>query len=423
MIFAAFASVLQLSAASAKEVEVVATGSADTEEWALNRALDNAVKQSAKVKISRNTPMVRVKNGKSVSLKEDFDFDETPLDKKKGKFKGKEKDKKKDTDGQNEKNNYKGDFKSSSHKVTDISPEIIDAEYQGTVLSYKVEKTEVKDGNYYVTVKAKVEVEGDYTPKLNLNKSEVKIAVAPFDIKKSDMDCAADTTASEVGDLLVKDIIKALSNTGKVQVVERYDFTAYNKEAEIIALGGASTDSKKILSNIATADYILTGSVEEISVKVKQDGIAIMNAASDRTTVKMKVSFRLIETATMEIVYASEAEEMAIKKGGSISCDTAVANMMKIVPQIVAGKVVMKLYPDYKAEVISRRDFKEKYFSDNLEEDEEYEDKLYQEYLDKTENGFSHTSVSRSVYRKSAGTEKKTEKEIEKPVVKLPMDM
>jgi len=422
--FVAFAFMLQFTAAQAKEVEVLATGSADTEEWALNRALDNAVKQSSKVRITRNTPMINAKAVSNSDLKYDFDYDENPLDddvvKKKGKRKCKDKDKgKAETD--KPKNSYEGNKNLSANRKTEFQPDIIEAEYDGTILSYTVEKTEFKDGKYYVTVKAKVEVAGDYQPKANLKKSEVKIAVAPFSVNKADMECATGTTPEDVSKLLVKDIITALSNTGKVQVVERYDFTGYLAEAGLVAAGASSKDNEKYMNNLATADYILTGSVDEVTVTVKEDGIAIMNNHSDRTVVKMKVSFRLIETATMEVVYASEASEGAIKKGGSMSCDKALANMMEVVPQIVAGKVVMKLYPDYKAEVISRRDFKDKYFADGVDEDNDYEDARYREYLDKTENGFSYTSTSSAVYRKAVDT-KQDSSEQERPAVKLPMD-
>ncbi len=90
-VLAAFAFVLQFSAAQAKEVEVVATGSGDTEEWALNRALDNAVKQSSKVDIVRDAPMVRVTGKNNRDFKADFNVDRTDFDKEE---KVKEKDEK-----------------------------------------------------------------------------------------------------------------------------------------------------------------------------------------------------------------------------------------------------------------------------------------------------------------------------------------
>ncbi len=300
-----------------------------------------------------------------------------------------------------------------------MEPEVIDARYEGTIVSYKVVKTEVKNGMYYVTVKAKVDVAGDYKSKAAVKKSDVKIAVAPFSVNKADLGCATDVTAEDVSRMLVSDIIKELSATGRVQVVERYDFSAYNKEAELIAADATSKDGKKVLGNIETADYILTGSVDEITVGVTQDEIAMLKTSDDRMKVKMKISFRLIETATMEIIYTSEVVEGAIKKGGKMTCDKAVSNMMEIVPQTIVNKVVTKLYPDYKAKKISRRDFKDRFFADGVEEDEEYEDRIYQEYLDEDEGGVSRTTIRRESYRKSVGEEVVPE---EKPVVLLPMD-
>ncbi len=97
-----------------------------------------------------------------------------------------------------------------------------------------------------------------------------------------------------------------LSSTEKFILLERVDLTFLNKEKEIGRL-----DSLKI-----SADYLILGSITEFGRKATSD-VGVFSRTKKQTA-NAKVSIRLVDVETGEIVYSEEGEGEASSEVGTV---------------------------------------------------------------------------------------------------------
>ena len=75
---------------------------------------------------------------------------------------------------------------------------------------------------------------------------------------------------------------------------------------------------KSRLKNIASADYILVGKIEGFSTSKTTQNVPMTGESYSNSSASIQVSYKLLETATMEVITSATIDE-ALKKGGSFS--------------------------------------------------------------------------------------------------------
>jgi len=379
--------------ANAREVEVTAIGSGADEEWALMNALDNAVRQSSEITIKRDGSMAKIEG--SVETK---DKTEAKADvKSEGGFWSKAF------------SGLLGGASSSEGKERiNISTKEIDARYKGQILSYSVISTEKKDDKYIVTVKAIVVKPNKYKSELKTatgKDAKYTVAVVPFEFHNfGNMTCGETKfSPNDIVSGITGGLIHNISKTGKFKVVERHNIEAYADEMRLILGDITNPENKNKLKQLSSADYLILGDITDFSISTRTTPSAILGGDDTvSTTAKIHISYRLVDTATMEIIHVSSVDEKISSKSKYRACKKASDNLLKIVPKQIADDIVRNVFPDYKPKKMNKKEIK-KYFRDK----EEWEDKCEDRGEDCDD------------YHPKAFKEKG---DIKRPVVKLPYD-
>ena len=379
--------------ANAREVEVTAIGSGSDEEWALMNALDNAVRQSSEITIKRDSSMKKIKG--SVETK---DKTEAKADvKSEGGFWSKA------FSGL-----FGGTSSSEGKEKVDISAEEIDIRYKGQILSYSVISTEKKDDKYIVTVKAIVVKPNKYKSELKTatgKDAKYTVAVVPFEFHNSGNMTCGETKFSpnDIVSGITGGLIHNISKTGKFKVVERHNTEAYADEMRLILGDITNPENKNKLKQLSSADYLILGDITDFSISTRTTPSAILGGDDTvSTTAKIHISYRLVDTATMEIIHVSSVDEQMSSKSKYRACKKASDNLLKIVPKQIADDIVRNVFPDYKPKKMNKKEIK-KYFRDK----EEWEDKC-------EDSGEDCDDYQPKTVKKKGDTKR--------PVVKLPYD-
>ena len=379
--------------ANAREVEVTAIGSGADEEWALMNALDNAVRQSSEITIKRDGSMAKIEG--SVETK---DKTEAKADvKSEGGFWSKAF------------SGLLGGASSSEGKERiNISTKEIDARYKGQILSYSVISTEKKDDKYIVTVKAIVVKPNKYKSELKTatgKDAKYTVAVVPFEFHNSGNMTCGETKFSpnDIVSGITGGLIHNISKTGKFKVVERHNIEAYADEMRLILGDITNPENKNKLKQLSSADYLILGDITDFSISTRTTPSAILGGDDTvSTTAKIHISYRLVDTATMEIIHVSSVDEQMSSKSKYRACKKASDNLLKIVPKQIADDIVRNVFPDYKPKKMNKKEIK-KYFRDK----EEWEDKC-------EDSGEDCDDYQPKTVKKKGDTKR--------PVVKLPYD-
>ena len=378
---------------NAKEITVTATGSGKTRDFAIMDAVENAVRQSTEITIEREKPFRQIDikaSGEYTRQKTDL---RTEVEEKKGKPVSARENRKDQID---------------SHKITanveDNSKEIL-AKYNGTIQSYQILEETKKDDLVYVTISAVVikdcpqiafcetmkgdcscyiceigykltngeclpcddkEVCGctdgkkwskeqkqcvydshDYKSKNLVKKAEYSLAVLPFKTTKQINCLGKKVSADELNTLISNAFVAKLTPTRKFNLVDRNNFDNYASELSLIMEDVTLPENKVKLKNIITADYILVGTVENFAATSKKEYLEFTGETTYESSSKLKISFRILETATMEIISAGSVEKKFSKDGPFSSCYNVEELLINKAVSEASEKLLKDIFPDY----------------------------------------------------------------------------
>lgn len=209
-------------------------------------------------------------------------------------------------------------------------------DYEATVKSYKVIKTKEKNGKFYVTVDVKInqeEPKEELIYKSALEQNGVKPKLLVVDLKAKMATCLNQVVE---GDFMAENFALYLDNylveSNKFKVLDRSNLGKYAQELKIILAGLANKDETAKVSNLAVADYVLIPEVQEFSIIHPTTEIGILGETIHKPTEELsKISYKLVELATMEVVasgfvdYSAEIKEIADFKG----CQNQSKNILK----------------------------------------------------------------------------------------------
>lgn len=330
--------------AQAKEIEVEAIGVGIDYDWALMNALDNAVKQTSEVTISRASPIQKMelntKTNLGISATEHLDIDDGSLVKGKGEA------------------NYSGS--NNAELTNEVRAELkeINAKYKGKINSYDVVNLEQKDGKYYVKIKAKVKQIDDYVSPDLVKKAKYSLSIVPFKVEKQIIclgkKVSATSFTNKISDILFREIAKSK----KFNLVDRDNLDAYADELSLVNYNLSKEEDKSRLKNIASADYLLVGKIEDFSTRKTTQNVPMTGESYSTSSASVQVSYKLIETATMEVIASSVIDENLKKDGNFSSCNNIEKEFSKKIGHQISSEILTELFADYQPEVVLKKEVK-----------------------------------------------------------------
>jgi len=291
---------LVTSFATAKEVTTEAQGIGDDYDWAVATAIDNAVKQTSEIKVERNAPI------------------------------------------------EKATIKAQGIVDIDASAEIknIDARYKGRVKSFEVLSTEEKKGKTYVKIKAVILQPDDYTSPGLGQKGKYSLSIVPFKGPKNFPCMGTSISSDNISKQLNNGLVADIQKSKKFNIVDRQNMDSYAEEALLIEADLAKNEYKNKMKQITSADYLLVGSVDGFATSSAETHIELTRELYIDSAASMQVSYRLIETATMEIIASGVVEKSITKEGAFSSCPNVAKALGQKISKQISGEMLAELFPD-----------------------------------------------------------------------------
>mgnify|MGYP002769001915 FL=1 len=341
--------------AQAKEITVTAYGEGDDYDWAVMNAVENAVRQTTEITVEGKglhkldvaaTASFDANHSAGYSSSDSLNTEEKKLKgvlPQNNSFNGS----KQNTQAFNESASA-----NAMVGVRDNSKDIL-AKYKGSVSSYEVLEQTQENGKYRVKIKATVIKEDvydshDYKSKNLVKKSEYSLAIMPFKVARNAICLGKNLNSSDTNAVISNLFIEKLAPSRKFNLVDRNNLDDYAAEMALIEADMTLPENKVKLKNVAAADYILVGSVDNFSASTRKEYIPLTGETSYESFSKVKISYRILETATMEIVSAGSSEQKFSKDGAFSSCENVKELLFKRAITDAAGKILADIFPDYK---------------------------------------------------------------------------
>ena len=345
--------VLITTTANAKTLKVTATGVGETYDWAVLNAIENAVRQTSNVTVTKKAP-TRSEELKTTTINSSSDS---------ASYTGNASYNRKANTGffgsisnnASVSNNLNEKATANSKNISETSvkniQKEIDARYEGKIASYEVISSEQKGTDYYVTISATVEKPDDLkqyqSPKLT-TKKDYSLAIIPFKSKKN-INCLGQRfNSSDLTNNINNELTDIFSSSGKFRMVDRKNFEAYEDEIALITGEKTQYAENNRLKNIVPADYILVGEISDAGASVSRQNIELTGETNETLYANLNVNYRILETATMEIIYSSSVKK-SLKKEDSFSksCAGILGGLAATAAKDMSDKAFKKIFPDY----------------------------------------------------------------------------
>jgi len=217
---------------------------------------------------------------------------------------------------------------------------------QGIVLGFDVIASEqISDSKWSVTLNVKV---SDY--KKSDSADRQRIAVIPFRVAKNVFLLAGQPLKSKsVAEALSTSITDKLVTTRKFAILDReFDDVAQDELSRLSSTSVAPAELARLNQGLI-ADYVLVGSIDSLNFDLQERTMR----TSDKTFVsghgQLKVTFRLIEVATSQIVFSGSANSVLTDKNLTSGVQTAAGEISNQFISKVAASIVRdttdQIYP------------------------------------------------------------------------------
>ena len=320
--------------ANAKIETVNATGYGKNAYAATIDAIDNAVRQSNPVAVQHDkavdlsTKRLVLKDGRDIDAEYEVKHisEDNTAEESSGGFWSKMKFWSKNNSS--EKLHYR-----NKGGIVEFSDESIQrevqAQYQGVLEGYEVVKTEEqKDGTWKVSIAAKVKKLDEYESPDLVAKAKYTVAIIPSDDGRSWKCISGNKNSKAIEEKIIDQMSTPLVKSKKLTVVERDNINKQLKELSLLGKNLANEDNLNKLKQIKIADYLLIVTVDEFNAATQTKEIQLTGEKITTGSANMSVSYKLIETATMEIVSMNDVSEDT-SLGAGASCNGTVSQLSK----------------------------------------------------------------------------------------------
>lgn len=337
----------------AKEISVIAYGEGENYDWAVMNAVENAVRQSSTISVESN-------GLHKVDITQSISYDANSEAQLKV-------DEKVNIEGGNVKTGELNTFKGAQNvdasmntkanetitaNMQDNSKDIL-AKYTGSISSYEVLEHSTDEGIHKVKIKAVVIKEDvydahDYKSKSLVKKSNYSLAIMPFKIASNTRCLGQKINEKQINTQISNMFIEKLAPSRKFNLVDRNNLDDYSAEMAIIEDDMTLPENKVRLKNLVAADYILVGTVDNFTASSNKSVVALTGEINYTSTAKVKLSYRILETATMEIISAGSKEEKFSKEGNFSSCSNIQELLLGRAIDEISENILTDIFPDYK---------------------------------------------------------------------------
>lgn len=334
--------------AHAKIVEVTATGTGGSEYAATMDAIDNAVRQTSKVDVANkdgadlSETHIVGKDDRSISVKASSKQKTSFFSRVKGWFGGGGEDSSATASASSE-SEYRYEQKGGDVEYHDTSVKRkIDMKYAGAIDSYEVLESKEKKGTHTVKIKAKIKQLDDYVSPDLVKKAEYTVAIVPADEGKKFACVGGKRSGKDIEEKAISKISNKLVASKKLSVVDRDNLSKILKEFGLLEKDIANPDNANKLKQVKIADYLLVVKTESFEATTTVKNIELTGEKISNTSGNLEMTWRLIETGTMEIVASgSESETYGAKGGGS--CDGIASTLAKGAGTEIADSVLREI--------------------------------------------------------------------------------
>lgn len=317
----------------ARVIETTASGTGTSEYAATTDAIDNAVRQTHKVDVKSDKGVdlsethVVVKDDTQIKAKASAKTKISAWSKIKGWF-GSDSSEAESYDSASE-GAYSYEKKGGTQEIHDTSvSREIEMKYKGAIESYEVLNSKESHGKWTVKIKAKVKQLDEYVSPDLIDKAKYRVAIVPSG-NTTQWNCIGTKKSSkDIEDIAVKDITDKIVKSKKMSVVDRNNIDKQLKELSLLNKDLANPDNANKLKQIAVADYLLIVTTDSFNASTTTKTIELTGEKVTKGSASAELSYKLIETATMDIV-ASGSDSTDMSLGAGSSCSEVVSSMAK----------------------------------------------------------------------------------------------
>lgn len=317
----------------AKIIETTASGSGSSEYAATMDAIDNAVRQTHKVDVKNDKGVdlsethIIVKDDTQIKAKAQAKTKTSAWSKIKGWFGGGSSESESYDSAAEASYSYEKKGGNQEFHDTSVSREI-EMKYQGAIESYEVLKSKESHGKWTVTIKAKVKQLDEYVSPDLINKAKYRVAIVSSG-NTTQWNCLGSKKSSKyIEDIAIKEMTDKIVNSKKMSVVDRNNIDKQLKELSLLNKDLANPDNANKLKQIAIADYLLIVTTDSFNASTTTKTLELTGEKVTKGSAGIEISYKLIETATMDIV-ASGSDSTDMSLGAGANCSSVVSSMTK----------------------------------------------------------------------------------------------
>ena len=359
-IFSVFAiSAILVTPALAKVEKVIAVGTGATEYEATVDAIDNAIRQNTDVTVNGGSgKIINMKHdledhrkadaSHSVSVSGNSNYDSNASYEETANSGGKKhwwqfwRKRSSSThvssnSAYREQANAKSASDISSHEELSYTERDINMKYKGKIEGYKVLEMKQKGKKYTAKIEAKIFVVDDYVSPDMVKKSAYRVAITDFEGRRN-WDCVGEK-------MIIKPLQKQLVKSKKITMVDRANFDKQMKELGLLNKDIANRENQSKLRQVAIADYILVGQIDSFNINRTEKDIELTGEHISKTDVSIAVSYKLIETATMDIV-SSDSTTKSLHFDYRAGCADAANRLAEQAGKDLANKMLEDIFSE-----------------------------------------------------------------------------
>lgn len=309
----AFVGMLSVSG-NAAIIDVRATGYGDSYYIATMDAIDNAIRQSNPVVMSSEQPIdlsekkISVIDTRDINIRSSDETEsqlsseeiEKPSWFSRVKFWGKQK-----SESEFYYRNKGGKFEVSDKSIA----RKIAARYEGQVESYEVVSAKHdKDGQHSVEINAKVKKLDKYESPYILQKAKYTVVMLTNGDNKTYSCMKQQKKTTNLENVIIDKMRDSLVASKKLSVVDRENFAKQLKELGLTEKDVANETDINKLKQVKVADYLLIIKVDNFNASTTTKTIQLTGEKQTEGKALLAASYKLIETATMEIVRSGSSD-------------------------------------------------------------------------------------------------------------------
>ena len=187
----------------------------------------------------------------------------------------------------------------------------------------------------------------DYKSKSLVKKSEYSLAIMPFKMSANINCLGKKADAKEINTIISNLFIEKLTPSRKFNLVDRNNLDDYAAEMAIIESDMTLPENKVKFRNLAAADYILVGTVDNFTASTGKSFVPLTGEVNYSSSSKLKISYRILEAATMEVVSVGSVEKTFSKGGAFSSCANVEQLLFEQAIGEAAESMLIDIFPDY----------------------------------------------------------------------------